>query len=424
MKAERPRSIGATRKRLRRYFLFLAARNICICRSNKRSTQNKMAEAKALTICCALLLTSTLSLTAGEHVSSKSPDGKFALRETFNELVPIHGESAIIENGTGKVVMQLHGDEPAGSEKLAWSKDSQRVASFRDDSQNGTTRIFFRNGATFEEIKMPELPAPQLPDLPKPDGSNSETIKRTEPVRWLESGDLLLESELQNKAGARAALQITMGFEQGNQPVIRKSEKEKMSVLDYFLLLPADTFEGPAYSWLDVMRANGEVIDKENGYMNCPGDGAQPEFELALFRYRDGRPLLALCSGELEGSDSVQLRFFELAADGRMQQISRSILPGAQMKNDPGMGYVNEGWQFELPRKGRTVNVRSENGKKILHKFTWNGEKFQEENKTSFYAGPMPFILRLAYRCYFFFSFAKASFAVLAYWPFGSSFKA
>ena len=58
----------------------------------------------------------------------------------------------------------------------------------------------------FDEIKMPELPSPQLPDLPKPDASDSEIIKRVEPVRWLDPGDLLLESELQNKAGARAAL--------------------------------------------------------------------------------------------------------------------------------------------------------------------------------------------------------------------------
>ena len=338
-----------------------------------------MVEAKTLTTCCALSLTSALSLTAGEHVHSKSPDGKFALRTTFTELVPSHGDAAIIETATRKVAVQLHGDEPVGSEKLVWSKDSQRVASFRDDWQNGGTKIFFRKGQMFEEIKMPELPSPQLPDFPKPDESDSEIIKRVEPVRWLESGDLLLESELQNKAGARAALQITLGFEQANQPMIRKSEKEKMSVLDYFLLLPSDTFEGPPYTWLDVMRANGEVIDKENGYMNCPGDGAQPEFEVALFRYGDGRPLLALCSGELEGTDSVQLQFFELGGDGRMQQISSPILPGAHMKNDPAMGYAKEGWQFELPRKGRTIQVRSEKTKKILHKFSWTGEKFEEE---------------------------------------------
>jgi hypothetical protein len=338
-----------------------------------------MGELRTFATCCALLLTAPLSLTAGEHISSKSPDGKFALRTNLTEFVPSHGDAAIIEVATNKVAVQLHGDEPAGSEKLVWSKDSQRVASFRDNWQNGTTRMFFRDGATFEEIKMPELPSPELPNLPKPDASNSETIKRIEPVRWLESGDLLLESELQNKAGARAALQITLGFEQDNRPMIRKSEKEKMSVVDYFLLLPSDTFEGPPNDWLDVMRANGEVIDKENGYMNCPGDGAQPTVEVALFRYRNGRPLLALCSGELEGTDSVQLKFFELGADGHMQQISRPILPGAHMKNDPGNGYVKEGWQFELPRKGRTIVVRSEKAKKILHKFTWNGEKFQEE---------------------------------------------
>ena len=70
-----------------------------------------------------------------------------------------------------------------------------------------------------------------------------------------------------------------------------------MSILDYFLLLPADTFEGPPYAWLYVMRANGEIIDKENGYLSGGADGAQPSFDVALFRYRDGRPLLALCSG-------------------------------------------------------------------------------------------------------------------------------
>jgi len=347
--------------------------------SHVTSISDCVLPAKALSISCALVLSCSVSALAHEVNTCKSPDGKFALHETFNDLVPIHGDNAIIESGTGKVVMQLHGDEPAGSEKLVWPKDSQRVVSFRDDWRNGTTRIFFRNGATFEEIKMPELPLPGLPSAPKTDGSSSETMARVEPVRWLKSGDLLLESELQTKAGARAALQITLGFEQGNQPMIRKSEKEAMSVLDYFLLLPSDTFEGPPYSWLVVMRSDGENIDKENGYMNCSGDGAQPEFELALFRYRDGRPLLALCSGELEGTDSAQLQFFELGADGHMQQISRPILPNTDMKNDPERGYIKEGWQFELPRGGRTILVRSEKTKKVLHKFTWTGEKFQEQ---------------------------------------------
>jgi hypothetical protein len=304
---------------------------------------------------------------------------KIRARETFNDLNPIHGDAAIIEAATGKVAMQLHGDEPVATEKLVWSKDSRRVASFRDDEHVGATRIFFRNGSTFQEVKLPELPSPRLADIPKADPSNSETIRRVEPIRWLEFGDLLLESELQNKPGARTALQITLGFEENKQPVLRKSELEKMSILNYFLLLPPDTFEGPAYSWLNVMRANGEVIDKENGYMSCAGDGAQPEFEVALFRYRDGRPLLALCNGELEGADSVQLQFFELGADGKMQLVRQPILPGADSKKDPQMCYVKEGRKFEVPRTGKTIRVRAQKGGKILHKFTWNGEKFVEQ---------------------------------------------
>jgi hypothetical protein len=38
-----------------------------------------------------------------------------------------------------------------------------------------------------------------------------------------------------------------------------------------------------------------------------------------------------------------------------------------------------QSWYFELPRHGRTVVVRSLTTKKILHRVTWNGEKFIKE---------------------------------------------
>jgi hypothetical protein len=156
--------------------------------------------------------------------------------------------------------------------------------------------------------------------------------------------------------------------------VVYSAEKPRLNVVDYFLLLPRDYFEGTPQSWLDFLRQpKCGVVDVANGYISCTGDGAQPEFEIALFRYRDGRPLLAVCAGELEGPDSVYLDFFELGSDGKMKKIRRSIFPVADAGNDKG------DWRFQLPREGKTVLVRNQRSGKILHKLTWNGEKFQDE---------------------------------------------
>jgi len=35
--------------------------------------------------------------------------------------------------------------------------------------------------------------------------------------------------------------------------------------------------------------------------------------------------------------------------------------------------------ELVLPQKGKTIVVRAPKIKKILHKFTWNGEKFVKE---------------------------------------------
>jgi len=163
-------------------------------RDNDLVTGLRMNELKILGTCCALLLIAPLSLTAGERIDCKSPDGKFALRETFNELNPIHGDSAIIESGTRKVAVQLHGDEPAGSEKLVWSKDSKRVAYFFEKGggswiyQMGM-RVFSGTAGTssFNEIALPELPTPKLPK--NATGSEPDTAKRVEPIEWNEPNE-------------------------------------------------------------------------------------------------------------------------------------------------------------------------------------------------------------------------------------------
>jgi hypothetical protein len=156
---------------------------------------------------------------------------------------------------------------------------------------------------------------------------------------------------------------------------LRGADEKKMTAVDYFLRLPDKTLEAPSRAWL----GNAQVIDRQNGYISIAGDGAQPSFEVALFRYRDGRPLLALCSGELEGDDSVTLEFFELGSDGKMHKASRRIFPIGDRWSSGEYESKYEDLQFELPRQGRTILVRSHKSGKVLHKFTWNGEKFVEQ---------------------------------------------
>jgi hypothetical protein len=347
---------------------------------------------KSLSIAAGLVASCCLafSLQAREVVTCESPDGKFALRHSYAEQQPYAGNTAIIEVATGKTVQPLDSNWEIGELKLLWSRDSQRVSYFTDNTHTTenasgwSTRVFFRNGSAFHEIKLPELPSPQLPSKAAIE-SDKKTNRRVEPMDWLKTGDLLLETQVLNDAWGRAASKITIGFDQENRAAIRNVEQEKMSIVDYFLLLPGDLFEGPPSVWLRHAQTGGHIylceaepreknIDEKNGYMSCGGDGAQSSFDVALFRYRDGRPLLAFCHAgepEVEEENSVYsyLSFFELGADNKMHEIERSMLPRAVRGNS----------EFVLPRQGRTILVRAPKSKKALHKFTWNGEKFQEE---------------------------------------------
>lgn len=152
---------------------------------------------------------------------------------------------------------------------------------------------------------------------------------------------------------------------------LHAADAKRLTIGDYFVRLPGSTFEAPAKDWLKFLhQPKCGVYDSANGYLSCSGDGAQAPFEAALFRYQDGRPLLAVCQGELEGKNSKYLAFYEASSDGRMLEVPRTIFPIANEK-----GYI-----FELPRKGRTIIVRTEKGGKLKAKYTWNGEKFGEEH--------------------------------------------
>jgi hypothetical protein len=325
-------------------------------------------------------------VNAREVITCKSPDGKFALRHSHAEQQPYAGDTAIIELATHKTLVPLTSDREISQLALVWSSDSRRVAYYHSKLETQPTRVFFRTGSSFSEITLPELPSPKIPLNASTAGSGEKTSTRVQPIEWLPSGDLLLEKELQNPARGRAALKITLGFDGVNHCFVRHAEQAKVSIVDYFLLLPENQFEGPPSVWLNHARTGGRpylckgegaeegIVDEKNGYISCGGSGAQSSLDVALFRYRDGRPLLALCQAgepEVEEENSVYsyLSFFELGADGKMHAITHSMI-------GEGKG---EDWEFVLPRKGKTILVRAPKSKKVLHRFTWDGERFQAE---------------------------------------------
>jgi hypothetical protein len=154
--------------------------------------------------------------------------------------------------------------------------------------------------------------------------------------------------------------------------------KGEPTILDYFAQLPPQTFEGTTEEMLRFIRHPGTIIDTKNGYIRCKGDGAQGDFEVALFRYSDRRPLIAVSTGSTDGESWTYLEFFAPGGDGTFRRMPNSIFPIAHAGRTEN-GETNGKWRFELPRVGKTIVVRNAKSGKIVRKITWDGEKFQED---------------------------------------------
>src|SRR4029453_5672801 len=71
----------------------------------------------------------------------------------------------------------------------------------KQDPHTVSTRVFQRNGATFDEIKLPDLPQPKLPSQASRSEKERGYIK---PVRWPDPTSLGLNTEFTPATGGGA----------------------------------------------------------------------------------------------------------------------------------------------------------------------------------------------------------------------------
>ena len=130
-------------------------------------------------------------------IRDKSPDGKFALRftrddEGFWEAAIINLKSKGEERG-----LEIYQNGYIEQAHLIWSKDSQRVAYFEPDRRGGSTSVYFRKGSEFEEVSLPIGDPPECNEPPFRKDTGDSYVKTVEattrPVKWLHSGELVLE---------------------------------------------------------------------------------------------------------------------------------------------------------------------------------------------------------------------------------------
>ena len=139
------------------------------------------------------------------------------------------------------------------------------------------------------------------------------------------------------------------------------------TVLDYYELLPEKYFEAneeQRVKWmLDPRR--GAIVDVKNGYLYAPGDGAQTDVYVSLFKKSDGSYLIAVKTHPADTDEYTRLDLYVFKR-GMLLDVSKTAFPVA----------VNERLQYELPRYGRTIQVKNKIGRRV-YDLIWVADRFR-----------------------------------------------
>jgi hypothetical protein len=151
--------------------------------------------------------------------------------------------------------------------------------------------------------------------------------------------------------------------------IIQASAADK-DIADYFRALPNQKFtEGSPSYLLDLISQPGGLgnsfIDSRNGFIFLDG-GPLIDLQIALFRYANQRPLLAIAWGNYFEDSFTHLSFYT-ESYGEMVPVGRAILPFRDSAN----------LRFELPPDWHDAGLPRCSGK-IPSQWTWNREQFVE----------------------------------------------
>jgi len=116
-----------------------------------------------------------------------------------------------------------------------WSRDSKRVVYGNRGYKGGEVSVYFWDGSSFEQVALPEeLPSPHI-KFPKDCGAVKNYGGAATPLRWLNSGELELSSDLMmlcrdSGATCTGELRFTLAFDEQHHASVKKVGKTKTEV--------------------------------------------------------------------------------------------------------------------------------------------------------------------------------------------------
>jgi hypothetical protein len=179
-----------------------------------------------------------------------SPNGRFEMRLTEipekdrGELgeAKLDQRVELIEKTSGKVMVSLGRADSnyLADTVLVWSADSKWAAYATRQCPNrieeGETKVYFWNGATFNDVPLPaRLPDPKI-KFPKGAGDSVKPYGGgTSPVKWLKSGALVLSIDdmflsRSDEKSYTGTVEVTIGFDKQHRASVQKVGKTETTV--------------------------------------------------------------------------------------------------------------------------------------------------------------------------------------------------